>query len=174
MESIVVNELNNLSVSNPNASIRDISNYQTCDELNVGENNVQYGESKFARNKRKAKTASKVISFTTLLVAAVATGSLIVNAYLGEAPTIKDFETSYVIEDDTFKYNFDVTIDKITINMNVYLNDIIIDSYPFNQSGIYQGEVHFEASGKYDIKFISTNSFDYHSEIEKYHISYTK
>ena len=153
-----INEINTLTLSNPNANLKDIANYQTSDELDVGENNVQYGESKFARNKR---------------IAALASGSFIVNSFLGSDPIVSNIKESYVIEDGLFKYEFDVKIDQTVLDMHVFRFATLIEEVSFNKSGVYSGEISVNESGEYTVKFISTNGFDYSKEIESYRITFT-
>ena len=167
-----INEINTLTLSNPNAFLRDNANYQTSDELNVGENNVQYGESKFARNKRIGKTVAKVTAFTALLITALASGSYIVNSFLGSDPTISNVSESYVVEDNLFKYEFDVTIEQTVLDMHVFRFAALIEEVSFNKSGVYSGEISVEEAGEYTVKFISTNGFDYSKEIESYRITF--
>lgn len=165
-------EINTLTVSNPNASLRDNANYQTSDELNVGENNVQYGESKFARNKRVGKTVAKLTAFTALLITAVATGSLVFNSFLGKNPVINNISDSYVVEDNTFKYSFDITIEQTVLSMNILHNAFLVDVIQFTSTGVYEGEIPL-AGGTYEMKFIATNNFDYSSEISAYRITFS-
>lgn len=168
-----INEINTLTLSNPNANLKDIANYQTSDELDVGENNVQYGESKFARNKRIGKTVAKITAFTALLITALASGSYIVNSFLGSDPIVSNIKESYVIEDGLFKYEFDVKIDQTVLDMHVFRFATLIEEVSFKESGVYSGEISVSETGEYTVKFISTNGFDYSKEIESYRITFT-
>lgn len=173
METIDIAEINNISVSNPNANHKDVSNFKTSDELSYGENNVQYGESDFAKSKRTTKVVTKMTAFLALLIAAIASGSYIINSFLGSDPVIENFEECYRVEDLNFVYSFDITIDNSYLTMEMYDSGVILpDRVEFKETGVYEGSVPLKENTHYVVKFISTNGFDYSNEIKKYQISF--
>ena len=74
-----INEINNVSTDNVATNSLDVTNYKTSDELSVGENNYDHGETIYARNARSKKIA-KIVS-TTLIIGAsgILGGTLIVS-----------------------------------------------------------------------------------------------
>ena len=166
-------EINNLTVTNPNANHKDVSNYKTSDELSYGENNVQYGESTFAKSKRTTKVVTKMTTFLALLIAAIASGSYVFNSFLGADPVIENFDECYHVEDLNFVYTFEITIEHSYLTMEVYDEVAILpDTVEFKESGTYEGSVVLRENSHYTVKFISTNGFDYSSELKKYQITF--
>lgn len=169
-----INEINTLTVANPNASLKDVANFKTSDELFYGENNVQFGESEYAKRKRTTKIVTKLTAFTALLITAIASGSYIINSFLGADPVIENFSEGYVVNDLTFSYSFTITIENSYLTMEVFDSGVILpDVIYFQSSGTYQGEISLNPETDYVIKFISTNGFDYSSELSKYRITFT-
>lgn len=178
-----VDEINTLTVINPNAKMADTSNtldlnetsnYRTSDELSYGENNVQFGESNFAKSKRTTKVILKLTTFTTLLLVAVATGSFVFNSFLGNDPVIENFDSCYRIEDLNFIYSFDMTIDKSYLTMEIFEGVVILPTtYDFKESGTYEGSIPLKEHSHYTVKFISTNGFDYSKELKNYELVFS-
>ncbi len=168
-----INEINSLSVSNPNSSLIDVANYRTSDELSYGENNVQFGESDFAKSKRTTKVLTKMTAFLALLIAAIASGSYVINSFLGADPVIENFSECYTVEDLNFVYTFDITIENSYLTMEIYDGGVILpEKVEFLESGIYEGSIPLNENTHYTIKFISTNGFDYSNELKNYRITF--
>ena len=171
---MVINEINNLVVSNPNVALKDVANFKTSDELSYGENNVQFGESEYAKRKRVTKVVTKLTAFTALLITAIASGSYLFNSFLGADPIIENFSEGYSVNDLTFSYSFTITIENSYLTMEVYDSGIILpDVIYFHTSGTYEGEISLNPETDYVIKFVSTNGFDYSSELSKYRIMFS-
>ena len=104
-----IKEINNVDTDNTSTKSLDVTNYNPSDELDVGENNYDYGESFYAKKKR-ATIVSKVVS-TTLIIGAsgVLAGSLILGAVSSpkvSVPTYKKeitnvLKMNYIVENQT-------------------------------------------------------------------------
>ena len=178
-----ISEINDLTVLNPNAKMgdtsnnsdyRETSNYKTSDELSYGENNVQYGESQYAKSKRVGKTVVKVLTVSTILIIAIASGTYVFNNFFGDDPVIENFDSCYRIEDLTFFYTFEMTIDRSYLTMKVFDTGVILpETYDFKASGTYEGSVSLREHTHYTVKFISTNGFDYSKELKNYELVFS-
>ena len=84
-------EINNINVDNLATTSLDVDNTSTSDELDVGENNVEYKANAYAESKRSNKAATLVL----LSVSLFAGGSTISNIFVGNNPIINNFATAF-------------------------------------------------------------------------------
>ncbi len=167
---MALGEVNEIYFNNNPTIPLNPNNSFTSDELLLNETNSTV--STYALNKRikKSKTKGKVAITVSV---SIFTGAVSMsNSLLGADPVINNFENSYSIQEQTFSYNFDIKIEKTMLKMNIFYADSSVYSVIFKQTGTYKEDVLLEKKGKYNVKFYSTNSFDYEKELTKYSFNF--
>lgn len=103
-----INEINDISTDNLATESLDVVNFNPSDELDVGENNYDYGETLYAKKKRTSKLI-KVVA-TTLAVGAsgVLGGSYIASVLTVETPSIEIINIAHEAS-DVLKMSYDIT-----------------------------------------------------------------
>ena len=87
-----------------------MKNFNPSDELNVGENNYDYGESLYSKNKRAKKISSIITTVVVISSAGVAGGSIIG----GLISSVSANEETYIVSNyshqvsDILKMSFDI------------------------------------------------------------------
>ncbi len=101
-----VNELNNLNVDNIYTKTLDVVNYNPSDELDVGENNYDYGESLYARKKRGTNIA-KVVTTTLIIGSSGLLGGTLLFTMFKELEPVVTIISKDVSNVLTMKYNIE-------------------------------------------------------------------
>lgn len=150
-----INELNNTSTDNTKVNSLDVTNYQTSDELDVGENNYDYGESLYAKNRRGKKIA-KIVSTTLIVGASGLLGGTLVVSMLSQPKVVVPkfhYEATDVLQ-------MDYSIENTTTSRIFFL--------------IYQGEkevYRYESTSTNDYSFTVINlkfEIEYNAKLAKY------
>lgn len=164
--------MNDLSVNNTaHSGVMPESNISRSDETEAPEIYSTAGDTKYAIKKRKTKISKATLLKITLSVSAVSGSVLIANVFIGSAPTINNFDTCYQITGTTFEYNLEVEVVTARLEMSILKEDKVLKDYVFESSGTYTGEYILEKDGSdYEVKFYSTNLFDYKVELTDYNI----
>lgn len=166
-----VNEINVFNIDNSATKSLDVNNAFTSDELICDE--VNSCTSTYSLNKRIKNTSKKAGLVLTLSVS-VFTGTIsFSNSILGADPVINNFNDSYSIDSTSFSYRFDIKIEKSILKMNIYFAESIVYSCEFKESGTYNKVVNLSRFGDYNVKFYSTNLFDYEKELSQYSFAFT-
>ena len=166
--------MNDVSTNNvPFADPMPMDNISTSDELSSPEIYSSDLDTKYAIKKRKTKLSKTAIITLTLSASAVSGGVLISNAFIGAQPVINNFDTCYEVVEQTFKYNLDIEITNAKLEMSVLKGEELIKDFVFDSTGVFTGEVELPEPNDYQVKFYSTNLFDYKNELVGYHITFT-
>lgn len=129
-----------------------------------------------SQNVRRTKTrstnkvANSVLTASALLVVSIVGVVTIVNP-LTMRPKVQN--GSYKFENNVLIYEFEVS-NRLGYDCDLVLfkNDIEFIRIDTDNSQIYKGEYVVEESGKYELKFISTNSVDYKNSVSLYTFNY--
>ena len=166
-------EINNINVDNLATTSLDVDNTSTSDELDVGENNVEYKANAYAESKR----SNKVTTLVLLSVSLFAGGSTISNIFVGNNPIINNFATAFSVNENIFSYELDIEIDQTHLMMTIESESYSYQKV-FSSTNVYKDSLVLE-KGNYQINFVATNNFDYNQNVlyldylnlnEKYHV----
>lgn len=165
--------MNDLSTNNiATSSVMPSNNISTSDELTAPEIYSADGDSKYAIKRRKSKLSKTTVTLLTISVSAVAGGTVLTNVFIGDAPVINNFDSCYEVVEQTFKYNLDITVKVAKLEMSLNSKEATLQDYVFDSTGVFTGEYALPSSGTYEVKFYSTNLFDYKSELKQYYITF--
>lgn len=159
-------EINNINVDNLATTSLDVDNTSTSDELDVGENNVEYKANAYAESKRSNKVATLVL----LSVSLFAGGSTISNIFVGNNPIINNFATAFTVNENTFSYELDIVIDQTHLMMTIESESYSYQKV-FSSTNVYKDSLVIE-KGNYQINFVATNNFDYNQKLSEYDYSF--
>ncbi len=166
-----ISEINEFNIDNTATLSLNVNNTFTSDELVTNEGNSYI--STFALNKRIENASKKVGLILTLSISVFTGATSISNVLLGADPIIKNFNNCYATYSQRFTYNFDIEIENSILKMNIFYAESIVYSYTFKESGVYKNSLQLLDLGDYNVKFYSTNLFDYEKELTDYSFTFT-
>ena len=116
-----INEFNNLETDNLATNSLDVTNFNPSDELDVGENNYDYGESLYAKNKRTKKIIKVVATTFAIGVTGLLGGTLITDLFKNS--TEEEAKEEEKAEDHQEEENVDKTDEQKEESFFVEIND---------------------------------------------------
>lgn len=161
-------EFNTFEINNNPINSLDTNNQTLSDELNVNELNKNCFDNEFAKSKRVAQTVSTAGLLLTISFTAIAGGSVLTNLFVSSDPKINNFDNSIIVDKNIFKYNFDISVSKNVLIMQITNNEELINEVKFEKSGVYTADINLDYGKTYNVDFYSSNNFDYFKLINEY------
>ena len=156
-----IKEINDLNTDNTATNSPDVQNYNPSDELNVGENNYDYGESLYAKNKRSGKVIKVVATTFAIGVTTLLGGTLITTSLTGETKEETKEEVSNVNlkASDVLDVSYDINNhENKQIFFVVNSGEDEVYRHDSSLSDHYNYLVNLENDIEYTAKFISIDS----------------
>ncbi len=160
-------DMNQFNVDNTKTKSLDVDNLKT-DNFNYDEES--YSDIRdYSKVNRRIVKATKVVGIAlTITAAALLTGTVISNVFLGKLPKLDNLE--YVVEGNTVNYEFDiVNKGRMYVTLEVYdENKNNVFTLDVTEENSYQGTVdELLYDTNYVFKIVSTNRFDYKKNLDE-------
>ena len=160
-------EINQFDIDNTRTKSLDVDNLKT-DNFNYDEESY-LDIRDYSKVNRRIVKATKVVGITlTITAAALLTGTVVANVYLGKLPKLENLE--YVVDGNNINYEFDIiNKGRMYITLEVYdeqKNNLF--TLDVTKEDKYQGtidELLYETN--YIFKIVSTNKFDYKKNLDE-------
>ena len=160
-------DMNQFNIDNTKTKSLDVDNLKT-DNFNYDEES--YCDIRdYSKVNRRIVKATKVVGIAlTITAAALLTGTVISNVFLGKLPKLDNLE--YVVEGNTVNYEFDiVNKGRMYVTLEVYDEDKNnVFTLDVTEENSYQGTVdELLYDTNYVFKIVSTNKFDYKKNLDE-------
>ena len=166
-----INELNNLNTDNLATNSMDVKNYNPSDELNIGENNYDYGESLYAKKKRTSKVIKVVATTFAIGVTTLLGGTLITNLFNSSEESIEEVSNVEHEEDKALKISYDINNSKdLSIFLIIQNGEDEVYRHDSSKTDHYDYSIELTEDVMYTAKFVG---FDNDKQIDYSNYSFS-
>ncbi len=168
--ALEINEINPIPSNEIPGYIQMPENFNVSDETNVGENNYDFGESEYIKNKRKLKIIKRVSTTAIVTISVAAGGTSIANLLNGNPVTVNSF--NHEIKSNVFHYDLDIKIDKQKCVVEITNDSNVVYTTIYESTGTYNNDVILDFGKEYTFDLYSSNMFDLKTKLSKYSFSF--